>query len=282
MKNETQQPFTDSTPRSTDDRKLVAEVLGTEEAAEMEELLGQKQNPEESRMTDVSLGISDEEAEAVVEGEKSLEETRRNEYIAWAVSISLNEDWVDETFVFSSDGTVSVVGNISLPLLEIKVLPSNFIEISGSLNLDTNNITSLEELPRTIGESLVLSYNKITSLKGLPHDVGESYFLNNNQITSLKGLPDTVNKHLALAGNQITSLEGLPSFVGTDLSLSDNPITSLEGLSACTIGRDLSLKNIPATSIPEGLDIKGSIYLLASQKDLKADCEAKGYRVVIM
>jgi len=106
-----------------------------------------------------------------------------------------------------------------------------------------------------------LANNQITSLEGMPSTIGDGLYLGNNQIISLKGLPDVVHGFLSLNENQtLTSLNGLPK----------------------KIDGNLNLVNIPATSIPEGLDITGKIYLSPSQTELIADCQAKGYEVEVM
>ena len=78
----------------------------------------------------------------------------------------------------------------------------------------------------------------------------------------------------------MTSLEGLPDAVGNDVYLNNNlDIASLEGLPKL-IGGNLDLKNVSATSIPDGLDI-GTIHLTHTQTELRADCNTKNYNVRI-
>ena len=75
----------------------------------------------------------------------------------------------------------------------------------------------------------------------------------------LAGLKE-IGKSLNLSDNQITSLEGLPKEIGESLTLRDNP-------------------NI--TTIPEGSDVKGSIFADKIQKGLIKDAERKGYMVEV-
>ncbi len=89
-----------------------------------------------------------------------------------------------------------------------------------------------------------------------------------------------VSGSLDLFNNNVTSLEGMPDTVSGYFALNNNPVTSLDGMPT-NIGENVYLKNIPATSIPAGLNIGGSIYLSHKQKELIADCGAKGYKVQI-
>jgi len=213
MPKENKQPFTGDQLRNPNDTQLVDQVLGRKAAVEMEELIGQDKPP---KTESTSLNLSEDELGAVGEAEKTETEKRRDEYVIWAEKIKKNEDWVDETFIFESDGKVRVEGDLNLSNTKILELPPALYKVEGLLNLSSNQITSLKNMPDTVG----------------------GFFLNSDQITSLKGLPNT-------------------------------------------IGGDLILPNIPATSIPEGLAITGKIFLMENQTELIADCQAKGYTVVV-
>jgi len=193
MKTEISRPLTPDQPRSSDDPALVEQVLGAEQAGDMRELTGDRKQDQSAQPTEIET--TGDEQTATHEAEKIMAEVRHDEYVEWAARHSKDEDWVDETFVFKTDGTVIAEGGVDFDELKIDTLPPKLIEVGGDLDLRSN---------------------------------------------------------------QITSLEGLPS----------------------TIGKDLHLFNIPATSIPEGLKIAGDIYLGVDQTALKADCEAKGYSVM--
>ena len=105
--------------------------------------------------------------------------------------------------------------------------------------------------------------------------------LNRTGIDELpKGIKE-VKGYLDLKDNQLTSLEGLPKSIGGTLILSYNKLTSLEGLPE-SIGGDLDLFDIPATTIPEGLNIGGEICVYGSQSALIEDAERKGYKVEVL
>jgi len=82
---------------------------------------------------------------------------------------------------------------------------------------------------------------------------------------------------LKLMGKGLTYLpKGIKEVYGF-LSLTDNPIDSLENLPT-SVG-ELGLRDIPAKEIPSGINIVGSIYLHANQKELTEDALTKGYNV---
>jgi uncharacterized protein YlzI (FlbEa/FlbD family) len=86
-----------------------------------------------------------------------------------------------------------------------KILPNNVTEITGSLYLDNNNISKIENLPHTITGSLFLSHNKIEKIENLP-DVIDSYLdLSYNKIKKIENLPNIINGDLDLHGNPVFS-----------------------------------------------------------------------------
>jgi len=257
MTNETQQPLREQPPRSTDDSKLVAEILGGEAAADMDELVGDQ--AEEPAVVANEIELSTKEQAATSEAEKTMAEKRCDEYIVWATGINMDRDWVDETFTFLPDGSVIAEGDIYIANHQVECFPPNLCEVGG--NLDASN-------------------NRISSLEGLPSIIGGYLDLSDNQITSLRGLPETIHGDLVLKKNKITSLDGMSHTVHKTLDLSENPITSLEGLPK-TVGWNVILINIPATSIPEKLDIKQKVVVKSSQEELITDCLAKGYEYLI-
>ncbi len=211
MPNEHHQPLGEQPPRSTADTELVNEVLGGQTVKEMEELTGDQPKTTKDQELSTDLVLTGDEQAAAKEAEKNIEEERRQEYYDWAKDIDKDEDWIDETFTFNTDGTVIAEGNVILQRLGIKTLPSNLIEVRGHLDLYKNQLTSLENFPQRVGRSLNLNHNPITSLKGIPNAVGESLYLNSN--------------------SDLRSLEGLSRFIGKNLDLMNTPVTSIpEGL----------------------------------------------------
>jgi len=88
---------------------------------------------------------------------------------------------------------------------------------------------------------------------------------------------------LSLSHNQLENLDGISKEISGDLILiENNQLTSLEALRGIKIGGDLWLKDIPATEIPEEIQIRGYIYLNVSQTDLIADAKRKEYYVRVI
>jgi len=166
-------PFETPKKRSKDDAKLVGELLGEEEEAEMRRALGETDGIEERE-----VGLTDEQKAKIKALEEELSpEDRREEIINWADSIGKDEAWVDETFTFDDDGSVEVEGDLDLSWLEsaegIPLLKS----VGGYLDL--NGLTSAEGL--TLPESVVgyLNLNGLTSAEGLtlPESVTGAVYL---------------------------------------------------------------------------------------------------------
>jgi len=183
-----QQPFADPTPRSTDDTKLVAEVLGTTEAAEMNELLGQTDSDKpEHQPQDLELTESEDATTQKAEQELNAEQ-RRDQYIEWAEGIRKNEAWVDKTFIFEIDGKVRVEGDLVLSNTRISELPPALYKVEGELHLTNSQITKIGNIP-----------DSVTFL-----------FLNNNPIESLDPLVGKKMEFLSIAGIKATTIpEGI-------------------------------------------------------------------------
>jgi hypothetical protein len=128
------------------------------------------------------------------------------------------------------DGTVDVDGNVDLSGKNLKELPLKFGKVSGNFFCNTNQLTSLEGCPTTVGKDFSCDNNKLTSLKGCPTTVGGYFWCDNNQLTSLEGCPREVGNSFDCNGNQLTSLKGSPLSVGGNFGCSDNPqLVSFEG-----------------------------------------------------
>jgi len=275
MPNETQQPFQDGKQRSQRDEELVAGVLGATEAAEMRELVGGQAEPSETESAPLvaELDLSEGEQTATTEAEKNMAERRKDEYVEWFKEFDKDEKWIDETFIFEDDGRVRVEGSLDLMETGITELPPGLYEVTGTLFLCYNSISEIPDTLDLVGQ-LDLTSNQITKIKNIPDSVTKLRF-HGNQITKIENVPDSVTL-LDLSGNNIKVIANIPNSI-VELNLGRNPIESLEPL----VGRRfkyLLIKNIKATTIPEGIEVE-KIYIDPSQKDLVADCIAKGYNV---
>jgi len=259
MKNETSQPFNPNEPRKTDDTKLVAEVLGTKEAAEMVELVGQVEPPEtESVSLTAGLDLSVAEGGAVAGAEKIKKEKRYLEYTEWAETFGKDEDWIDDNFVFNPDGSVETKGNLNLEFWDVEKFPKGFKKINGDCNLNGCNFLNLIGFPEEITGDLILSSNYLRTTYGI------------NKI-KIRGVID-------LHANPLNELVGLPD-VMESLILASTDIKSLDPLIGKTINRTLSITNLKLDYIPPGINIKGEIFIERKYKGLISQARARGYQV---
>jgi hypothetical protein len=56
------------------------------------------------------------------------------------------------------------------------------ITVDGDFYCGNNNLTSLENCPKTVDGTFGCSYNKLTSLVGAPKTVGEDFYCRNNTV----------------------------------------------------------------------------------------------------
>jgi len=240
MPNETQQPLGEQLIRSKDDTKLVADVLGSEAADEMSELVGGQ--VEEPTVAPNEIKLSAGEQASATEAEKTKAEMRRDEYITWAGTFSKDKNWVDETFIFESDGRVRVEGDLDLSNTNISELPPTLYRVEGELDLAGNQITKIANIPEAV-TWLYLGNNQITKIENIPESVTALYLFA-NKITKIENIPETVT-WLDLGDNQITKIENIPESV-TTLNLSDNKIAKKENIPDSVVR--INLANNPIES----------------------------------
>jgi len=231
MPNESAQPFQDPTQRKSNDRELVEGVLGSQAAADMEALTGNTQE-QGAEPEAAGLYISVDEQSVVGEAEKIEAEKRCEEYITWAATFGMDEDWVHNTFIFETDGRVRVDGNLNLSRRGLSELPPSLYKVSGDLNLILNQITSLK----------------------VPDSVTKLY-LYGNQISTIESIPDSVIE-LDLEKNPIESLDFLVGKVLEDLDLSN--------IKAKTIPHGIQVERIVIDSSQSELiaDVKAKGYYI--------------------
>jgi hypothetical protein len=93
----------------------------------------------------------------------------------------------------STTGLVDVDGDVKLKE-EIKVrrLPVSFDRVVGNFDCSSNQLTSLEGAPTSVGGDFYCTNNKLTSLEGAPTSVGGDFYCYNNNLVSLEGAPKDV------------------------------------------------------------------------------------------
>ncbi|MBI4437664.1 hypothetical protein HY631_01800, partial [Candidatus Uhrbacteria bacterium] len=195
--------------------EMVGKICGPEAEAAMRSL-GDK--PPRSTPEAPRLILTPEERALAEAAERALHEKkdqrRRREYIAWASDLGFDEGWVDDTFIFHSNGSVETEGNLDFRNKPSVRLPDSLVRVGGHLFLD--GLTSAQglTLPEKIGRSLYL--NGLTSAEGLTLPEKIDGWLSLNGLTSAQGLtlPREIRGNLFLDG--LTSAEGLtlPEKVG--------------------------------------------------------------------
>lgn len=120
------------------------------------------------------------------------------------------------------------------------------LEIKGLFSCFANELTSLENSPKSVGGNFNCSMNFIESLEGGPLYVGGKYNCNNNRLKNLIGAPNVVKGNFyckMMENNSLVSLEGAPKSVGGDFDCSYNSgLKSLNGL-PLQIGGDFILED---------------------------------------
>ena len=230
---------------------------------------------EEQPSPEVETIDRDEEAEKSheegirIKHEADRADEERTYYIGWARSLGKEEAWVDSTFEFNENGTVTCKGDLALPELESFEIafPPDLVEVRG--NLDLRNITALEcvHLPRRVGGSLYLNSavsldkvvlpdhvegdmycNALRSAHDLvfPGHVGGELALPNLQSAEGSVLSHHVGGALVLSGLQSVKDLELPEHVGGALDM--GALTTLDGQELhlpTHVGGDVYLQNLP-------------------------------------
>lgn len=165
-----------------------------------------------------------------------------------------------------------------------------FGHVSGSFLCNNNQLTTLENCPRTLGGTFTCSFNQLTTMEHAPEVVGRGIFCDHNELISLKGCPERVDGYFECDHNQLETLEGAPKYVGASFDVSHNKLKNLKGgperveeVYDCKyneletlegisdyIGEDLDCRRNQLTSL-EGLSnyVGGNVYC----RDNKVDIE---------
>ena len=100
-------------------------------------------------------------------------------------------------------------GDLDLSDLNLTKLPEILKNISVGRDFfcGTNNLTSLENCPKTVGGSFYCGHNKLTSLDGATEYVGGSFYCSFNNLKSLTGAPKFVGGVFSCGFNEIKFTE---------------------------------------------------------------------------
>ena len=115
-------------------------------------------------------------------------------------------------------------GDLDLSDLNLTVLPDILKNISVGRDFfcGHNNLTSLENCPKTVGGSFYCGHNKLTSLDGATEYVGGSFYCSFNNLKSLQCAHIIVGGDFYCYDNELKSLFGAPETVGGDFYCYNN------------------------------------------------------------
>jgi hypothetical protein len=100
----------------------------------------------------------------------------------------------------------------------------------GNLSLSDLKLTKLPDILKdiTVGGSFYCTFNNLTSLENCPKTIGRDFYCDNNLLTTLAGAPTSVGRNFICSGNNLTSLAGDPKTVGGFFDCRGNPVRFTE------------------------------------------------------
>jgi hypothetical protein len=100
----------------------------------------------------------------------------------------------------------------------------------GSLNSSDLKLTELPVILKDISvdEDFFCSGNNLTSLENCPKTIGRDFYCDNNLLTTLAGAPTSVGRNFICSYNKLTSLEGAPKTVGGNFYCDNNSVQFTE------------------------------------------------------
>lgn len=105
------------------------------------------------------------------------------------------------------------------------------LEIKGSFHCFANELTSLENSPKSVGGNFGCAVNFLKTLEGGPEFVGGNYSCSSNKLHNLVGCPSVIGGSFNCNNNNLTSFEGGPKYVKGSFHCSYNSgLKSLNGL----------------------------------------------------
>ena len=128
-------------------------------------------------------------------------------------------------------GQVSVSGNVLSDRSPTpgRKIPVEFLYVAHTFHASSNNLTSLENCPQTVGKDFIVAYNQLTSLEGMPQDIRGNVDIGRNQISSLMGCPPKIKGYFTCRNNLLENFVGGPVEVLGEMDATENPLKSLEG-----------------------------------------------------
>jgi len=110
-----------------------------------------------------------------------------------------------KNYSINPDASIDVDGSMLFVRWKLEKLPLQFGTVSDNFCCDTNQLSTLEGAPQSVGYNFHCYRNNLTSLVGGPSSVGGNYQCYNNQLSTLEGAPHTIGGNLICAYNKLTS-----------------------------------------------------------------------------
>ena len=135
-------------------------------------------------------------------------------------------------WTINSDGLVDVDGDVNFHTsterykgIDLTESPLKFGHVSGDFDCASNQLTSLEGCPQSVGGDFSCVGNKLLNLVGSPRKVEGAFHCGHNELISLEGAPEYVGGPFYCTDNNITTLEYGPQLVDDNFYCFRNPIS---------------------------------------------------------
>jgi hypothetical protein len=102
-------------------------------------------------------------------------------------------------------------GDVTLAGLHLKKLPEILkdLTIEGSIFLNGNSLTTLENFPELVTENIMLGSNPLVSLKGIKQTAVSTLSTESCKFSDLEGCPSHINKLHIIGNSNLKSLKGI-------------------------------------------------------------------------
>jgi hypothetical protein len=106
-------------------------------------------------------------------------------------------------YIINGDGSIDVEGNVDISYSDYSEIPINFKNVVGGFYCNSNQLTTLNGCPITVGGIFDCSDNLLETLEGCPITVGADFYASSNNIWSIEHCPTEVGGGIYLHGAQL-------------------------------------------------------------------------------
>ena len=155
--------------------------------------------------------------------------TNKKDIDAWCKAMHISE------YVIYDDLSIKAFQDVDISSQKLNYIPVKFLETLGNFNCYNNNLTTLKNVPDTVGEIFNCSVNKLTSLEHSPKVAKSDFKCSFNQIKSLEHITPSIGGDLNISNNPIEKLDYCPS-IGYSLLCHNCNLTGFEGFPQKIVG----------------------------------------------